>query len=131
MKLLSAKNPIYANSKKTKINLIVDFEHCGEVPFTADATDSELHGREIFKKAEAGDFGVVAEFQIDSELPMYLLRRQRDMLLTGTDWQATSDRTMSQEQTDYRQELRDLPSTASPALDSDEKLTGVTWPVKP
>lgn len=31
-------------------------------PFTASPEDSELHGREIFAKAIAGDFGVVKPF---------------------------------------------------------------------
>tara|TARA_R110000824_G_scaffold362735_1_gene550702 strand:+ start:489 stop:869 length:381 start_codon:yes stop_codon:yes gene_type:complete len=32
---------------------------------------------------------------------------------------------------DYRQALLDLPETASPELDSDGNLTGVTWPTIP
>jgi len=38
---------------------------------------------------------------------------------------------MTQEQKDYRKALRDLPSTASPELDEDGNLTGVTWPTNP
>ena len=62
---------------------------------------------------------------------MILLRRERDRLLTETDWYASSDRIMTAEQTTYRQELRDLPATASPELDGINQLTGVTWPTKP
>jgi DnaJ-domain-containing protein 1 len=52
------------------------------------------------------------------------LRAERDRLLAGTDWWAVSDRTMSAEQTAYRQALRDLPAnTTDPA--------NPTWPVKP
>jgi len=61
---------------------------------------------------------------------MKQLRQQRGKLLIETDWQASSDLTMSAEQTAYRKALRDLPSTASPELDSDGQLTGVTWPTK-
>jgi TPP-dependent pyruvate/acetoin dehydrogenase alpha subunit len=59
------------------------------------------------------------------------LRKNRDNLLGATDWWAMSDRTMSDAQTTYRQELRDLPATASPVLDSNNALTNVTWPTKP
>ena len=60
-----------------------------------------------------------------------MLRGQRNQKLSETDWLAGSDLTMSADQTAYRKALRDLPSTASPELDSDGQLTGVTWPTKP
>ena len=41
------------------------------------------------------------------------VREERDQLLKDTDWQASSDRTMSAGETNYRQALRDLPSTDS------------------
>ena len=37
----------------------------------------------------------------------------------------------TQEQKDYRQALRDLPSSTSPTLDEQGNLTNVTWPTKP
>ena len=64
-------------------------------------------------------------------LAMSDLRAERDRLLTDIDWWAGSDLTMSADQTAYRQALRNLPSTATPSLDSDGQLTGVTWPTKP
>ena len=52
------------------------------------------------------------------------LREKRDQLLAKTDWWAMSDRTMTAEQTAYRQALRDLPAnTADPA--------NPIWPTKP
>ena len=63
--------------------------------------------------------------------PMRLLREERNRRIAETDWWAMSDRTISQEQKDYRQALRDLPSTASPTLDENDQLTNVTWPTKP
>jgi hypothetical protein len=52
------------------------------------------------------------------------IRGERDALLKSTDWWGVSDRTMSAEETAYRQSLRDLPQTfASPA--------DVVWPTKP
>ena len=57
-------------------------------------------------------------------IPMQTLRRNRDKLLSETDWWASSDRTMTAEQTAYRQALRDLPAnTDDPA--------NPTWPTKP
>jgi len=58
-------------------------------------------------------------------------RFERNFLLAETDWWANSDLTMTQEQKNYRKALRDLPSTASPELDENGQLTGVTWPTKP
>jgi len=65
--------------------------------------------------------------------PMRLLRIERDRLLAETDWWAVSDRTMTSEQSAYRQALRDLPDTATPVLDPTSLLgiSGVDWPVKP
>ena len=52
------------------------------------------------------------------------LRFERNFLLTETDWMATSDRTISDAETAYRQALRDLPAnTTDPA--------NPTWPTKP
>lgn len=52
------------------------------------------------------------------------LREKRSELLAETDWWAMSDRTMTAEQTAYRQALRDLPAnTTDPA--------NPVWPVKP
>ena len=52
------------------------------------------------------------------------VRAERDQLIAATDWWATSDRTMTAEQTAYRQALRDVP-TQSGFPDN------VTWPQEP
>lgn len=69
--------------------------------------------------------------ELQNAEPMRLLRLERDRKLSETDWWCCSDRTPTQAQLDYRQALRDLPSTASPSLDENGNLTGVTWPTKP
>lgn len=56
--------------------------------------------------------------------PMRLLRAERDRKLADTDWWATSDRTMTDDQTTYRQALRDVPANYS-------SLDDVVWPTKP
>ena len=65
--------------------------------------------------------------------PMRLLRVERDRLIAETDWWVLPDRTPTDEQLAYRQALRDLPDTATPVLDSSNRLgiSGVTWPTKP
>jgi hypothetical protein len=68
---------------------------------------------------------VLAQAAIEQpQIPWRKLRRERDRLLTESDWMVSSDRTASAEQTAYRQALRDLPAnTTDPA--------NPVWPVKP
>jgi len=56
--------------------------------------------------------------------PMKELRAERDRKLAETDWWAMSDRTMTSDQTAYRQALRDITTSAT-------SLDDVTWPEKP
>lgn len=66
--------------------------------------------------------------------PMRLLREERDKKLAETDWWTIRSNdtgvSLTQEQKDYKQALRDLPSTASPTL-VNGMLSNVTWPEKP
>jgi|DEB0MinimDraft_6_1074348.scaffolds.fasta_scaffold130256_1 hypothetical protein len=63
-------------------------------------------------------------YQAEGGTEMIELRSKRNQLLTETDWWAASDRTMTDEQTAYRQALRDLPAnTTDPA--------NPVWPTKP
>jgi hypothetical protein len=52
------------------------------------------------------------------------LRFVRNQKLAETDWWAVADRTMTQEQKDYRKALRDITETYS-------SLEDVVWPDKP
>jgi len=56
--------------------------------------------------------------------PMRLLREERNKRIAETDWWAGSDHTMTTEQTNYRQALRDITESAT-------SLDDVTWPTKP
>ena len=69
--------------------------------------------------------------ELQAAEPMRLLRLERNRKIAETDWWVLPDRTASQAQKDYRQALRDLPSTASPTLDENDQLTNITWPTKP
>ena len=82
------------------------------------------------------------EEQLRSELttlenvePMRRLRIRRDALLKETDWTQGKDVPVGIQTSyvNYRQQLRDLPSTATPMLDDSTAvgITSVTWPTKP
>ena len=73
--------------------------------------------------------------ELDAAEPMRLLREERNSLLDQTDWTQNDDvptETKTKWQT-YRQQLRDLPATASPKLNSEYELddSSVTWPTEP
>jgi len=76
--------------------------------------------------------GVVVEVtQAELDAMMYSppptegqIRNQRDNLIAATDWWATAYRTMTAEQTAYRQTLRDITDQAGFPTD-------ITWPTKP
>ena len=56
--------------------------------------------------------------------PMRLLRAERNRRLANTDWWASSDLTMTEAQTAYRQALRDITNTYT-------SLDDVVWPEEP
>ena len=56
--------------------------------------------------------------------PLKELRAERDRRIALTDWWASSDLTMTDAQTAYRQALRDI-------TDSATSLDDVTWPTAP
>ena len=66
-----------------------------------------------------------------NEIGLEFIRDIRNIQLAQTDWRFRSDLTPSQAWIDYCQALRDLPATATPALDENGNLTGVTWPTPP
>ena len=75
---------------------------------------------------ESQDVNGLAFTVNDGDVLSASARSDRDKLLQKTDWWAMSDRTMTAEQTAYRQALRDISTHANwPNLaDSD-------WPTKP
>ena len=114
-------------------------EPTSETEFNAmfrKVTGSDSNGSAI-ESDDPADWGVTwsqvsaKKTELVNAEPMRLLRLERDKRLSDTDWWAMSDRTMTTDQTTYRQALRDLPASATPSLDSNGNLTGVTWPTKP
>lgn len=59
----SASSPKWANASQTAIDLTVVFPSLGDdpVPFTASPDDVTDHGRELYARALAGDFGPIAD----------------------------------------------------------------------
>ena len=77
----------------------------------------------------------IAELEVAE--PSRLVREIRDRLLAESDWTQNRDVVLLNDTTwkQYRQDLRDLPASASftPKLDSNGNLdmSSVTWPLKP
>ena len=70
MNIIEAKNPKYIAADKKIIRLEVKFEEMqdmGFLPFGATENDVEAHGRELYRRAIAGEFGEIAEFVRDLE----------------------------------------------------------------
>ena len=92
-------------------------------------TGADANGSAI-ESDDTSDWGVTwsqvsaKKTELVNAEPMRLLRVERDRRLAETDWWASSDLTMSTAQTNYRQALRDVPSSAT-------SLDDVTWPTKP
>ena len=82
----------------------------------------EWHDTAQTKPSEADVNAKVSE--LTAAEPMRLLREERNRKIAETDWWASSDLTMTQAQTDYRQALRDITESAT-------SLDDVTWPEKP
>ena len=61
------------------------------------------------------------------QILMNRIRLKRNTLLDETDWWAVADRTMTDDQKKYRQDLRDITN----GLDTEKKAENVTWPTKP
>ena len=92
-------------------------------------TGADANGSAI-ESANSADWGVTwaevsaKQAELTAAEPMKALREERDRLIAQTDWWASSDLTMTAEQTAYRQALRDI-------TDSATSLDDVTWPTKP
>ena len=101
-------------------------------------TGADANGSAI-ESADPKDFGTTWKAVSDKKTelinaePMRLLRVERDRLLAETDWMANSDVTLADNWKTYRQQLRDLPASASPKLSGDGSLdmSSVTFPTKP
>ena len=110
----------------TKIiaDALIALEPNGQWDLVGDLTYENINwlSTDITKPTKAKVEAKLAEL-IAGE-PMEILREERDRRLAETDWWASSDLTMTTEQTTYRQALRDITDNAT-------SLDDVTWPEKP
>lgn len=90
MTVWRARDPRWTDAAKTSISLYVIFNETkdtlGEIPFTATEDDCELHGKELFARAMAGDFGAVAEYEapdLTEEQQRALWKTQREQLVAA------------------------------------------------
>jgi len=75
-----------------------------------------------------------AKIGLENALKLRLLRAERDKLISKTDWWVLPDRTPTQEELEYRQKLRDFPSTVDVSaleLNPEGILINVNWPKNP
>ena len=103
-----------------------------EAEFTemfSKVTGADANGSAIESKNPA-DWGATwAEIkakmdELTAAEPLKALRVERDRLIAATDWWASSDLTMTEAQTAYRQALRDITAQY-------QSLETVVWPDKP
>ena len=92
-------------------------------------TGADENGSAI-ESDNSADWGVTLD-EVNEKLqdltaaePMKELRAERDKLIAATDWWASSDLTMTDAQTAYRQSLRDI-------TEDYNSLDDVVWPTKP
>lgn len=62
LKLVEAKNPKFSSADRTTIDMECTWNIGGPWPFTASVSDTEAHGRDIYARALAGEFGPVAPY---------------------------------------------------------------------
>tara|TARA_Y100001954_G_C15518974_1_gene458355 strand:- start:268 stop:660 length:393 start_codon:yes stop_codon:yes gene_type:complete len=102
----------------------------GETSYENFVWDTELYKGSIPTKTEVM---TKAQELFDKEA-MRRLRIQRDLLLARTDWVVTKAAetgvAVTTEWKEYRQALRDLPSSATPELDG-HTIKNITWPSIP
>ena len=76
------------------------------------------------------------KLELENNLPIEILRRERDILLMESDKYALPDyphssETKRREWLTYRQSLRDITTTQTPTLSLLGELQNVTWPTTP
>lgn len=90
-----AKNPVWNNDTGHAIELIVKWEEFSEeMPFTAtDYAWDTLHGKDVFFRAVAGEFGEIAPYVPPVPVPPTAEQNKQTAIskLQATDWSATVD----------------------------------------
>ena len=137
MKYTNVTNCKYVTADNAHIGCQVTFETLGTIYFVASATDVESHGKEIYRRAAAGEFGTVDQYipqpesNVTLEQQIAIERSTRDKLLAQLDvivsnplrWENISSNDKL-EISNYRIELLKVPQ-------QDGFPYNITWPKKP
>lgn len=132
----------WADAEHTRINMTVLFEELAEqygpVPFTACPNDTEAHGRELFERAVAGEFGEIAEYEPPAEaVVIRQINGQRDRLLASAALRIAplQDAVDLDVATDEQRERLNAWKKFRIALSQLEQDAGwpraLTWPIPP
>jgi hypothetical protein len=92
------ENHQYASAEKTSISVTKG----GSTVIVPVSPGNADYDEIVAKGAPIADY-------VDPPATWETVRSERNQLLKATDWQASSDRTMSDAETVYRQALRDIP----------------------
>jgi hypothetical protein len=69
--LTSLKSPVWSDAEHTRVDCVITTSQFGdeELPFTADPTDVEPHGRALFERIVSGEFGPIGEYVAPPPVP--------------------------------------------------------------
>lgn len=104
------------------IDIVYDHPHFGPIPFTASQDDTEPLGRELYARAVAGEFGVVAAYEPAELTPAEILvekKRQRQAIVdaitvttsTGKVFDGNEDAQSRMSRAIQSAQIADIPST--------------------
>jgi len=122
-------------------------ETSGEIEWS-DSTETTLNSTtqvipnsenltvQIFADRHATEWAALVQAELDAiPTAMQAMRNERYRRLLDCDWTQLSDNGLTEEERSqwatYRQELRDITITQTPAYDEDYTLINVTWPTPP
>lgn len=128
----AVSNARWANAESTLIQCTVTFPNhpmglTQPTPFTADPRDGEAHGRAIFYRVRAGEFGPIAPYVAPSDDALATqARAKRDQLMRESDWTQGRDvpAVLGDAWAPYRQALRDI-------SDQPGFPRSIEWPTQP
>ena len=117
MNIISAANPRWLDAEQTRIDLDIETDKFGTIPFTASPNDSEKYGRDLFAAALAGDYGAIAAFVPKVKTPAQIAAEesaQAKRELAALDLASIPLlRTYIASKADAPQELKDMESAAA------------------
>lgn len=125
-------SPVFANQQGTAINVTVKFAELPmEVPFTATPHDEFEHGRDLYARLMAGEFGVISAYVPPTESVIASdVRCMRNELLKESDYieypsfRADKDPEFLTAWDNYRTSLRNVTTQAGFPYQ-------IQWPVPP